>query len=86
MAAAKLDFTIAETRTGSARMLRHLWTARCGCPARGNAGRHLFWMGRQTGVKNGEWPHLGAILGTPSTRRSTQIDRDNVKNRRVAWR
>ena len=40
----------------------------------------------QSGVTDGEWPHWGADPG--NTRYSTldQINRDNVKNLRVAWR
>ena len=40
----------------------------------------------QTGVKNGEWPHWGADLGNTKYSALDQINRDTVKNLRVAWR
>jgi quinoprotein glucose dehydrogenase len=40
----------------------------------------------QTGVTNGEWPHWGADLGSSKYSALDQINRDNVKNLRVAWR
>ena len=40
----------------------------------------------QTGVTNGEWPHWGADLGSTKYSPLDQINRDNVKNLRVAWR
>jgi quinoprotein glucose dehydrogenase len=40
----------------------------------------------QTGVTNGEWPHWGADLGSTKYSSLDQINRDNVKNLRVAWR
>src|SRR5687768_18386399 len=40
----------------------------------------------QTGVTNGEWPHWGADLGNSKYSSLDQINRDNVKNLRVAWR
>ena len=49
------------------------------------AGTSLMVSG-QTGVKNGEWPHWGADLGNTKYSALDQINRDNVKNLRVAWR
>ena len=40
----------------------------------------------QTGARNGEWPHWGADLGNTKYSALDQINRDNVKNLRVAWR
>ena len=40
----------------------------------------------QAGVTNGEWPHWGADLGNSKYSALDQINRDNVKNLRVAWR
>jgi quinoprotein glucose dehydrogenase len=40
----------------------------------------------QSGVRNGEWPHWGADLGNTKYSSVEQINRDNVKNLRVAWR
>jgi quinoprotein glucose dehydrogenase len=40
----------------------------------------------QSGVTNGEWPHWGADLGNSKYSSLDQINRDNVKNLRVAWR
>ena len=40
----------------------------------------------QAGVTNGEWPHWGADLGSSKYSALDQINRDNVKNLRVAWR
>ncbi len=40
----------------------------------------------QAGVTNGEWPHWGADLGSSKYSPLDQINRDNVKNLRVAWR
>src|SRR5947207_13852181 len=40
----------------------------------------------QTGVKNGEWPHWGGDLGNTKYSPLDQINRDNVKTLRVAWR
>ena len=40
----------------------------------------------QSGVTNGEWPHWGADLGNSKYSALDQINRDNVKNLRVAWR
>jgi quinoprotein glucose dehydrogenase len=40
----------------------------------------------QAGVRNGEWPHWGADLGSSKYSSLDQINRDNVKNLRVAWR
>ena len=40
----------------------------------------------QTGATNGEWPHWGADLGSTKYSPLDQINRDNVKNLRVAWR
>ena len=40
----------------------------------------------QTGAKNGEWPHWGADHGNTKYSPLDQINRDNVKNLRVAWR
>src|SRR5215213_9432333 len=40
----------------------------------------------QTGATNGEWPHWGADLGSSKYSSLDQINRDNVKNLRVAWR
>ena len=49
------------------------------------AGTSLMVSG-QTGAKNGEWPHWGADLGNTKYSALDQINRDNVKNLRVAWR
>ena len=49
------------------------------------AGTSLMVSG-QTGVRNGEWPHWGADLGNTKYSALDQINRDNVKNLRVAWR
>src|SRR5687768_16362664 len=40
----------------------------------------------QNGSTNGEWPHWGADLGSSKYTALDQINRDNVKNLRVAWR
>ena len=40
----------------------------------------------QAGATNGEWPHWGADLGSSKYSPLDQINRDNVKNLRVAWR
>jgi quinoprotein glucose dehydrogenase len=40
----------------------------------------------QSGVKNGEWPHYGGDLGNSKYSPLDQINRDNVKTLRVAWR
>ena len=40
----------------------------------------------QAGVSNGEWPHWGADQGSSKYSALDQINRDNVKNLRVAWR
>ena len=40
----------------------------------------------QTGVTNGEWPHWGGDLASTKYSPLDQINRDNVKNLRVAWR
>src|SRR5688500_5046918 len=40
----------------------------------------------QNGIKNGEWPHWGADLGNTKYSALDQINRDTVKNLRVAWR
>ena len=40
----------------------------------------------QAGVTNGEWPHWGADLGGSKYSALDQINRDNVKNLRIAWR
>jgi quinoprotein glucose dehydrogenase len=40
----------------------------------------------QAGSANGEWPHWGADLGSSKYSALDQINRDNVKNLRVAWR
>src|SRR5688500_15467177 len=40
----------------------------------------------QAGITNGEWPHWGADLGSSKYSALDQINRDNVKNLRVAWR
>ena len=40
----------------------------------------------QTGAKNGEWPHWGADHGNTKYSPLDQINRDNVKNLRIAWR
>ena len=40
----------------------------------------------QAGSSNGEWPHWGADLGSSKYSALDQINRDNVKNLRVAWR
>jgi quinoprotein glucose dehydrogenase len=40
----------------------------------------------QSGVKNGEWPHWGGDLGSSKYSPLDQINRDNVKTLRVAWR
>ena len=49
------------------------------------AGTSLMVSG-QTGAKNGEWPHWGADLGNTKYSALDQINRDTVKNLRVAWR
>ena len=43
-------------------------------------------MFAQTGVTNGEWPHWGGDLGNTKYSPLDQINRDNVKNLRIAWR
>ena len=40
----------------------------------------------QAGSANGEWPHWGGDLGSTRYSPLDQINRDNVKNLRVAWR
>jgi len=40
----------------------------------------------QAGVTNGEWPHWGGDLGGSKYSPLDQINRDNVKNLRIAWR
>ena len=40
----------------------------------------------QSGVRNGEWPHWGGDLGNSKYSPLDQINRDNVKTLRVAWR
>src|SRR6059058_7014 len=40
----------------------------------------------QTGVTNGEWPHWGADQGNTKYSPLDQINRDNVKTLRIAWR
>jgi quinoprotein glucose dehydrogenase len=40
----------------------------------------------QTGAKNGEWPHWGADHANTKYSPLDQINRDNVKTLRVAWR
>ena len=40
----------------------------------------------QNGVKTGEWPHWGGDLGNSKYSLLDQINRDNVKTLRVAWR
>jgi quinoprotein glucose dehydrogenase len=40
----------------------------------------------QAGMTNGEWPHWGADLGSTKYSALDQINRDNVKNLRIAWR
>jgi len=40
----------------------------------------------QSGAPNGEWPHWGADLGSTKYSPLDQINRDNVKNLRIAWR
>ena len=40
----------------------------------------------QSGAANGEWRHWGADLGNTKYSSLDQINRDNVKNLRVAWR
>ncbi len=49
------------------------------------AGTSLMVSG-QAGVTNGEWPHWGADLGNTKYSALDQINRDTVKNLRVAWR
>ena len=49
------------------------------------AGTSLMVSG-QTGAKSGEWPHWGADLGNTKYSALDQINRDTVKNLRVAWR
>ena len=43
-------------------------------------------MFAQTGATNGEWPHWGGDLGSTKYSPLDQINRDNVKNLRIAWR
>jgi quinoprotein glucose dehydrogenase len=40
----------------------------------------------QSGAANGEWPHWGADLGNSKYSPLDQINRDNVKTLRIAWR
>ena len=40
----------------------------------------------QRGVTNGEWPHWGGDLGNTKYSPLDQINRDNVKDLRIAWR
>src|SRR5687767_15698891 len=40
----------------------------------------------QNGATNGEWPHWGADLGSSKYSPLDQINRDNVKDLRIAWR
>ena len=40
----------------------------------------------QAGSTNGEWPHWGSDLGSTKYSSLDQINRDNVKNLRIAWR
>ncbi len=40
----------------------------------------------QTGVTNGEWPHWGGDSGNTKYSPLDQINRDNVKTLRIAWR
>ncbi|MCM3881523.1 MAG: PQQ-binding-like beta-propeller repeat protein [Vicinamibacterales bacterium] len=50
----------------------------------------MLWMtmivSGQTGVKNGEWPHWGGDAGGTKYSPLDQINRENVKNLRIAWR
>jgi quinoprotein glucose dehydrogenase len=48
-----------------------------------NAAAALGW---KAGITNGEWPHWGGDLGSSKYSALDQINRDNVKNLRVAWR
>ncbi len=48
-------------------------------------GTSMFVSG-QSGMKNGEWPHWGGDLGSSKYSPLDQINRDNVKNLRIAWR
>jgi quinoprotein glucose dehydrogenase len=45
-----------------------------------------FMVSGQTGARSGEWPHVGADLANTKYSPLDQINRDNVKNLRVAWR
>ena len=49
------------------------------------AGSSLMVSG-QGGARNGEWPHWGADLGNAKYSALDQINRENVKSLRVAWR
>ena len=40
----------------------------------------------QAGAIKGEWHHWGADLGSTKYSALDQINRDNVKNLRIAWR
>src|SRR5580765_3370786 len=40
----------------------------------------------QNGAKAGDWPHWGADLGNTKYSPLDQINRDNVKTLRIAWR
>src|SRR6185503_20256200 len=40
----------------------------------------------QSGVTNGEWPHWGGDQGNTKYSPLDQINRDNVKTLRIAWR
>jgi quinoprotein glucose dehydrogenase len=40
----------------------------------------------QNGVRNGEWPHWGGDLGNSKYSPLDQINRENVKTLRIAWR
>jgi quinoprotein glucose dehydrogenase len=48
------------------------------------ASSSLVWG--QSGATNGEWPHWGGDLGSTKYSSLDQINRDNVKNLKVAWR
>ena len=58
----------------------------CCCPSLAVLIAASALVSGQAGATNGEWPHWGADLGSSKYSSLDQINRDNVKNLRVAWR
>src|SRR4051794_17062192 len=72
---------------GSGRMSRRfIRTASAALPVAAAVLYASMLVSGQAGSKNGEWPHVGADLGNSKYSPLDQINRDNVKTLRVAWR